>query len=67
MCARAMRGAIASTIYDCKGLAARFGMAKARARSVPTGVCMSTLLRPGAALDMMHFDEREVARSSKML
>ena len=40
-----------------------FGMAKARVRSVPTGVCMSTLLRTGAALDMMHFDEREVACS----
>jgi len=40
-------------------------MAKARVRSVPTGVCMSALLRTGAALDMLHFDKREVARSSK--
>jgi hypothetical protein len=31
----------------------------------PLGVCMSTLLGIGAALDMMHFDGREVARSSK--
>jgi len=49
-----------------KGSRHAFGMAKARVRSVPTGVCMSTLLRTGAALiDMLHFDEREVARSSK--
>jgi len=48
-----------------KGSRHAFGMAKARVRSVPTGVCMSTPLRTGAALDMMHFDEREVARSSK--
>ena len=44
-----------------KGSRHAFGMAKARVRSVPTGVCMSTPLRPGAALDMMHFDGREVA------
>jgi len=36
-----------------KGSRHAFGMAKARVRSVPTGVCMSTLLRTGAALDMM--------------
>jgi len=48
-----------------KGSRHTFGMAKARARSVPTGVRMSTLLRTGAALDLLHFDEREVARSSK--
>jgi len=47
-----------------KGSRHAFGMAKARVRSVPTGVCMSTLLRTGAALDMLHFDERVVARSS---
>jgi hypothetical protein len=29
-----------------------FGMAKARVRSVPTGVCMSTPLRTGATLEM---------------
>jgi len=46
-----------------KGSRHAFGMAKARVRSVPTGMCMSTLLRTGAALDMMHFDEREVACS----
>jgi len=46
-----------------KGSRHAFGMAKARVRSVPTGVCMSTLLRTAAALDMMHFDEREVACS----
>ena len=47
-----------------KGLQHAFGMAKARVRSVLTGVCgMSTPLRTGAALDMMHFDGREVARA----
>jgi len=40
-----------------KGSRHAFGMVKARVRSVPTGVCMSTLLRTGAALDMLHFDE----------
>ena len=35
-----------------KGSRHTFGMAKARVRSVPTGVCMSTPLRTGAALDM---------------
>ena len=49
-----------------KGSRHAFGMAKVCVRSVPTGVCMSTpALRTGAALDMMHFDGREVARSSK--
>ena len=51
-----------------KGSRHAFGMAKARVRSVPTGVCMSTPLKTCAALDMMHFHfdaGREVARSSK--
>ena len=43
-----------------KGSRHAFGMAKARVRSVPTGVCMSTPLRTGAALDMMHFDGQEM-------
>ena len=50
-----------------KGSRHAFDMAKARVRSVPAGVCMSTPHWTGAALDMMHFiDGREVdARSSK--
>jgi len=40
-----------------KGSRHAFGMlVKARVRSVLTGVCMSTLLRTGAVLDMLHFD-----------
>ena len=69
--ARAMRAERCHTCHcehhmtTAKGSRHAFGMAKARVRSVPTGMCMSTLLRTGAALDMLHFDEREVARSSK--
>ena len=43
-----------------KGSRHAFGMAKARVRSIPTGGCMSTPLRTGAALDMMHFDGQEL-------
>jgi len=50
-----------------KGSRHAFGMAKARLRSVPTGACMSTLLRTGAALHMMHFDGREVALAPSLV
>ena len=44
-----------------------FGMAKARVRSIPTGGgCMSTPLRTGAALDMMHFDGQEMRALSEV-
>ena len=50
-----------------KGSRHAFGMAKARVRSVPTGVCMSsTPLRTGAALDMMHFDGQEMRALSEV-
>jgi len=64
--ARAMRGAIASTIYDCKGLAARFwhGQSTRAERSYGRVHEHANILRTGAALDMMHFDDREVARST---
>jgi len=49
-----------------KGSRHAFGMAKARVRSIPTGGCMSTLLRTGAALDMMHFDGQEMRALSEV-
>ena len=49
-----------------KGSRHAFGMVKARVWSVPTGVCMSTPLRTGAALDMMHFDGQEMRALSEV-
>jgi len=50
-----------------KGSRHAFGMlAKARVRSVPAGVCMSTPHRTGAALDMMHFDGQEMRALSEV-
>ena len=51
-------------LVTAKGSRHALGMAKACVRSVSTmGVCMSTPLRTGEALDMMNFDGREVARA----
>ena len=50
-----------------KGSRHASGMAsKACVRSVPTGVCMSTPLRTGAALDMQHFDGQEMRALSEV-
>ena len=55
-CARYERCHCEHKHMTAKGSQHAFGMAKARVRSVPTGVCMSTPLWTGAALHMMHFD-----------
>ena len=64
-----MRGAIARTTYDCKGLAASFwhGQSMRAERSYGrVHVCMSTPLRTGAALDMLHFDGQEMRALSEV-
>merc|ERR1712031_112611 len=48
------------TIYDCKGLAARFCMAKVRMRSVFVHVWMDAPLTTRVTLNMKDFGGREV-------